>query len=48
MSVTLDTSHLEISPLNGIAPANMADMNYTFDTSHFEMSLLNDAAFENI
>ena len=37
MSVTLDTSHFEISPLNDSATMNIRFMLVTFDTSHFEM-----------
>ena len=35
MSVTLDTSHLEISPLNEYALKNMELMSVTLDTSQF-------------
>ena len=42
--VTLDTSHLEMSPLNDDALANMDHVLATLDTSHFEMSPLNDDA----
>ena len=41
---TLDTSHLEMSPLNDDACENMRTMSVTLDTSHSEMSLLNDIA----
>ena len=44
MLVTLETSHLEMSPLNNEALENMAHMLVTLDTSHLERSLLNDAA----
>ena len=42
--VTLDTSHLEISPLNDGAKENMYAMLVTPDTSHLERSPLNDDA----
>ena len=41
MSVTLDTSHLEISLLNDAAKKNIFAMLVTLDTSHLEMSTLN-------
>ena len=41
MSVTLDTSQLEMSPLKRVATANMPVMSVTLDTSHFEISPLN-------
>ena len=41
MSVTLDTSHSEISPLNDEVEENMPSMSVTLDTSHLDMSLLN-------
>ena len=44
MVFTLDTSHLEISPLNDDAKENVNAMLVTLDTSHLEMSLLNDDA----
>ena len=44
MLITLDTSHLEMSPLNDDAEANMPNMLVTLDTSHLEMSPLNDDA----
>ena len=44
MVVTLDTSHLEMSPLHANAPKNMYRMVITLDTSHVEMSPLNDDA----
>ena len=47
MLVTLDTSHLEMSPLNDDA-ANMPSMVVTLDTSHLEMSPLNDDAEQNM
>ena len=34
MSVTLNTSHLEMSPLNDVAWSNMLLMSTTLDTSH--------------
>ena len=46
--VTLDTSHLERSPLNDDAEANMPIMLVTLDTSHLEMSALNDDAKLNM
>ena len=48
MFVTLDTSHLEMSPLNDDAHRNMRGMVVTLDTSHLEMSALNDVAPRNI
>ena len=48
MSVTLDTSHFEMSTLNDFAPKNIPSMLVTLDTSHFEMSPLNAAAPLNI
>ena len=42
MSVTLDTSHLDMSPLNDVAERNMYAISVTLDTSHLEMSPLND------
>ena len=47
MTVTPDTSHLEMSPLNDDAEANMPNMLVTLDTPHLEMSPVNDDA-ENI
>ena len=44
MLVTLDTSHLEMSPLNDDAPENMSSTLATLDTSHLERSPLNDDA----
>ena len=44
MLVTLDTSQLEMSPLNDDAEMNMPNMVFTLDTSHLEMSILNDDA----
>ena len=44
MSLTLDTSHFEMSPLIDDAEANMLCMLVTLDTSHFEMSPLNAVA----
>ena len=44
MLVTLDTSHLERSPLNDDAEANMLNMLVTLDTSHLETSPSNDEA----
>ena len=48
MSVTLDTSHFEMSPLNAFALRNIAVIVVTLDTSHFEMSPLNDVARQNM
>ena len=45
MVFTLETSHLEMSPLNDDAEANMPNMLVTSDTSHLEMSPLNDDAW---
>ena len=47
ISVTLDTSHFEMSPLKDVSE-NMPVISVTLDTSHFEMSLLNDVARVNI
>ena len=44
MVVTLDTSHLEMSPLKDDASQNICTMFVTLDTSHFERSVLNDDA----
>ena len=44
MSVTLDTSHLEMSVLNEDACAKAYSMLVTLDTSHLETSPLNDDA----
>ena len=41
MSITLETSHLEISPLNDDAEANMASMLVALDTFHVDMLPLN-------
>ena len=41
---TLDTSHLEMSPLNDDASQNMLAMVVTLDTSHLEMSPVNLSA----
>ena len=45
---TLDTSHLEISPLNNTAYRNMNSMVVTLDTSHLEISPLNDDKGKNM
>ena len=42
MMVTLDTSHLERSPLKDEAELNMPRMVVTFDTAHLDRSPLND------
>ena len=42
MVVTLETSHLEMSPLNDDAEWNIYGMLVTLETSHLEMSPLND------
>ena len=47
MSVTRETSHLESSPLNDEAEANMSRMSVTLVTSHLEMSPLNVDAGAN-
>ena len=47
MLVTLDTSHLERSPVNDV-PENIAFIFVTLDTSHLEMSPLNAFASVNI
>ena len=44
MSVTLDTSHLEMSQLNDDAEKNIPNISVTLDTSHLEMSPLNAAS----
>ena len=47
MSLTLDTSHFERSPLNDIAHMNIKVMSVTLVTSsHFERSSLNAIARE--
>ena len=48
MSVTLDTSHLEMSQLNDDAEKNIPNISVTLDTSHLEMSPLKDDAELNI
>merc|ERR1719174_3024027 len=48
MSSTLDTSHLEMSPLKDNTPASMPSMLVTLDTSHLEMSPLNNDASNNM
>merc|ERR1719201_1453892 len=48
MSVTLDTSHLEMSPLNDDALKNISPMLVTLDTSQLEMSPSKDDAGLNI
>ena len=48
MSVTLGTSHFEMSTLNDVARMNIKAMSVTLDTSQFEMSLLNDVARMNM
>ena len=48
MVVTLDTSHLEMSPLNDEAEVNISCMFVTLETSHLETSLLNNDAEANI
>merc|ERR1719386_294328 len=45
ISMTFDTSHVEMSPSNSVAPMNMWLISMTFDTSHVEMSPLNDLSF---
>ena len=42
MMVTLETPHLETSPVNDDAPKNMEPMLFTLETSHLEMSPLNN------
>ena len=44
MPVTLDTSHLEISLLNDVAPENIEPILVTLDTFQLEISPLNDDA----
>ena len=48
MSVTLDTSHFEMSWLKATAFWNIAYMFVTLDTAHFEISWLKAAALWNI
>ncbi len=48
MSVTLETSHFDMSPLNKVADENMLLVSVTLDTSQFEMAPLKDVADENI
>ena len=45
---TFETFHLEISPLNNVAPKNMLYISVTLDTSHFEMSVSKFLAFANM
>ena len=47
MSVTRDTSHLEMSPLKDLASLNMPFIVVTLDTSHFEMSPLKEFSRTN-
>ena len=44
MSVTLDTFHDDISPLNDVASANMWFMSVTLDVSQDDMSWLKTSA----
>ena len=48
MLATLNTFHLERSPLKAIAQMNIRVMSVTLDTSHLERSALNDVAHSNI
>ena len=48
ISFTLETSHLDISPLKDGARENMASMLVTLDTFHLEMSPLNNLALKNM
>ena len=48
MLPTLETSQLEMSPLNDDAEANMLSVVVTIDMSHLEISLLKDDADLNI
>ena len=48
MSVTLDTSHFEMSSLNVEALVNMPCMLDTLDTSHFDLSSLNIKSTANM
>ena len=48
MSSTLETSHIEMSPLKEPANANISDMVVTLDTFHREMPPLNDPAPQNM
>ena len=44
MSITEETSHVEMSPSNDEAPENIRDMYFTEDVFQAEMSPLNDEA----
>ena len=44
MRVTLETSHVERSPLKDDADQNMEPRLFNLETSHSEMSPLNDEA----
>ena len=44
ISVKLDASHFDMSPLNDAALENMLLISVTLDTSHLDMSQLNDLA----
>ena len=48
ISMTFDTSQLDISLLNDIALMNIPFRSVTFDTSHLEISQLKDVARQNI
>ena len=48
MSVTLEVSHVEMSPLKSLAPLNMELMSVTLEVSHVEMSPLKSLAPWNI
>ena len=44
ISITLETSQLEISLLNDVVYQNMEDISVAFDVAHSEISALNDSA----
>ena len=48
MLATMDTSQLDMSPLNDDAEANIRAMLVTLETSHLERSLLNNDAEANM
>ena len=48
MSMTLETSHFEMSPVNTVVPKNILCMSVTREMSHFEMSPSNTFVRENI
>ena len=48
MSSTLETSHIEMSPLKEPANTNISNMMVTLDTSHFEISPLKEPEYANM